>query len=109
MPIPQKKSVMQFFNLRSQLIWEFRDGIKEGRIAIGVTDARLVEDVTSIRYSISGDKVIKVESKDDHKKRIGRSPDALDAVVYAFADVSNEYGGGDVDFGGGLPKEGWGV
>jgi hypothetical protein len=33
--------------------------------------------------------VIKGESKDEIKKRIGRSTDAGDAVVYAFANLQD--------------------
>jgi hypothetical protein len=33
---------------------------------------------------------IRVESKDDIVKRIGRSPDKADATVYAFGEIENE-------------------
>ena len=80
-------SLYSFNNLRSQLWWELREALREGRLAFDVDDPRLYEDLTAPRYSISGDRTIKVESKDEIKKRIGRSTDAGDAVVYAFADL----------------------
>jgi hypothetical protein len=75
-----------FKNLRSYLWWQLRDLLREGDLAIGVQDSRLLEDVTAPRYSIGGDRMVVVESKDAIKKRIGRSTDAGDALVYALYD-----------------------
>lgn len=83
------ESVYSFQNLRSQLWWEFREAMRLGRLCFDVDDHRLVEDLTAPRYSVSGEKVIKVESKDEIRKRIGRSTDAGDAAVYAWADLGN--------------------
>ncbi|MEN6403214.1 MAG: hypothetical protein ABFD94_14850, partial [Armatimonadia bacterium] len=80
-------SVYSFNNLRSQLWWEFREALRQGEVCLDVEDHRLVEDLTAPRYSISGERQIKVESKDEIRKRIGRSTDAGDAVVYAWADL----------------------
>jgi phage terminase large subunit len=41
--------------------------------------------VSTRRYKIQSDKTLRAESKDDLKKRIGRSPDDADAPVLAFA------------------------
>ena len=78
-------SFFQFKNLRSQLWWELREKFRLGQICLDVDDTRLVEDLTAPRYSITSDKILMVESKDDIKKRIGRSTDAGDALVYAMA------------------------
>lgn len=86
-PIPRLSGFHTFFNLRSQLWWEFRERLRLGEISFGIEDNRLFEDLTALRYSVSGEKVIKIESKDDLKKRLGRSPDAGDAVVMAFAEI----------------------
>jgi len=88
----EDQSFFKFKNLRSQLWWEFREGLRKGEICLDVDDPKLVEDLTAPRYFISGDKVITVESKDEIKKRIGRSTDAGDAAVYAFARL--EHGDG---------------
>ena len=82
------ESMFRFANLRSQLWWEFREALRKGEICFETWDDRLIEDLTAPRYTVSGDKVIKVESKDEIRKRIGRSTDAGDAVIYAWADVS---------------------
>ena len=68
--------------------WLFREALRRGEICIDVDDPRLIEDLTAPRYSVDGDKNLTVESKDEIRKRIGRSTDAGDAVVYAWADVN---------------------
>jgi hypothetical protein len=46
---------------------------------------RLSAELRARRYKIQSDKTLRAESKDDIKKRIGRSPDDADALVLAFA------------------------
>lgn len=74
-----------FRNLRSQMWWQFREDCKNGRIKLNTKDEELLTDLTSPRYKIVNEKMIQVESKDDIKKRIGRSPDKGDALVYCNA------------------------
>jgi hypothetical protein len=78
----------RFFNLRSQMWWTLREQIKneEFHIAMPISDKltqELISDLTSPTFKIKGDKMIMVEAKEDIRKRIGRSPDLGDAVVYA--------------------------
>jgi hypothetical protein len=70
-----------FFNLRSQMWWYARELLRTGRATIGVNESKLIEDLTAPKYKMSADKKIKVESKDEIKKRIGRSTDYGDAFV----------------------------
>ncbi len=44
----------------------------------------LIGDLTTARYHTKDDKKVKVESKDDIKKRIGRSPDYGDSFLYGI-------------------------
>lgn len=83
----EEKTLYTFFNLRSQIWWEYREGLRKGEILLDVDDQELIEDLIAPRYSISGDKVLRVESKEATKRRLGRSPDAGDAAVYGYADV----------------------
>ena len=69
-----------FQNLRGQMYWQLREDLRHGRVAIPKIDT-LHAELTTPTYEIKGGKVI-VESKDAIKKRIGKSPDASDAVVY---------------------------
>ena len=72
-----------FNNLRSQMWWQARMDFQDERsdLSIMVDDDELVADLISPKYKIEGGK-IKVESKDEIKKRLGRSPNKGDAFVY---------------------------
>jgi hypothetical protein len=72
-----------FNNLRSQMWWYCREELRRGEINIQCINEEMFEDLTAPKYEITGDKVIKVESKKTIKERIGRSPDSGDAFVYA--------------------------
>jgi len=83
-----REYMFKFDNLRSQMWWELREKLRLGELCLPEELAdKLVGDLTSIRYTISGDKVISVESKKDLKKRLGRSTDWGDAYVYAEFDL----------------------
>jgi hypothetical protein len=75
----------EFKNLRSQMWWQFRTDVKERNIVIDSRDEELLTDLTAPKYEIKNETMIQVEPKDKIKKRIGRSPDKGDAVVYANA------------------------
>jgi len=86
-PVPRKDSFFTFKNLRSQMWWELREKFRTRQISLPEDIPEgLITDLTNIRYTISSDKVIKVEAKDEIKKRIGRSTDDGDALVYADFD-----------------------
>jgi hypothetical protein len=87
-----------FKDLRSQMWWEFREKLRLGQFRLILLNkrgeeeplpAKLIGDLTNIRYEISGDKVIEVEPKEGDspkwgvKARLGRSPDDGDALVSA--------------------------
>jgi hypothetical protein len=90
-----------FVNLRTQLYWQFREALTDPQRRVALPqDQALLSDLCSARYTVVGGK-IKVESKDEIIKRLGRSPDDGDAVIYASAEqTDNEmFMGGDyVDF-----------
>ena len=46
---------------------------------------RLINEVTSIRYRFTSDGRVRVESKDEMKKRGFSSPDVADALALSFA------------------------
>jgi phage terminase large subunit len=90
-----KRTFYTFKNYRSQFYWELRELFKDGLISLSQSYSKLNQDLTNIKYKITADKVVEIESKDDIKKRIGRSTDYGDALAYAFAPVKNrakEYG-----------------
>lgn len=94
-PIDRPGQFFKFKNLRSQIWWEAREKFRLGQFSLYLVNSRgeplplperLVGDLAAPQYEISGDKVITVESKDDLKKRLGRSPDEGDALVMAMFD-----------------------
>lgn len=77
----------KFPNQRSELWWMIRDLIKDQGIVLqGMDDAEVtIGQLCDPSWkSISGGK-IQVESKDETRKRLGRSPDDADALILAFA------------------------
>jgi len=71
----------QFVNLRTQMHWQLREDLRKGYIGLP-RDPALLEELVMAKYMVRGGKVV-LESKDDIKKRLGRSPNRADAVVYA--------------------------
>lgn len=74
-----------FANLRSQLVWKLREALEPSsghEIALPF-DRQLKVDLCAPRFKILKNG-IQIESKEDIKKRIGRSPDKGDAVMLAW-------------------------
>ena len=81
-----RKTELQFRNLRSQMWWVMREKLRKGECAITAEDSkRLIEDLCAPRYRLASEKTVEVEAKDKIKERLGRSPDDGDAAVYAEA------------------------
>ncbi len=77
-----------FADLTSELWWNLREMLDPAANHEAITlphDDELLGQLTSRRYSYTSRGQIKVESKDDMKKRGLPSPDRADAVVLAFA------------------------
>lgn len=81
---PSRSTAYTFRNLRSQMWWYAREALRCGRVCIDVEDPRLVDDLLAPRYKVTNDRQVQVESKEDMKKRLGRSPDRGDAFVYGL-------------------------
>lgn len=79
---------IRFVNARAEAWWKFRDELnpeREGGSAIALPDdPELLADLATptLEVKTSG---VQIESKDDIKKRLGRSPDKGDAVVMCLA------------------------
>ena len=81
----------QFVNLRAELYWKVAELFKAGDIAIP-DDPELISQLASIHYEFTRHG-IKIEDKEQVRKRIGRSPDEADALILSFADYA---GGNDL-------------
>lgn len=77
----------KFLNLRAELWWEVGRGLsaRGGWDLSGMDNAdTTVAQLLAPRWSVDPQGRIRVEPKDEIKKRIGRSPDNADALLLAF-------------------------
>lgn len=70
----------KYADLRAQMWWQLREDLQHGRIALP-RDEELFRDLTTPTWWTKAGKIW-VESKEDIRKRLGRSPDKGDACVY---------------------------
>ena len=82
----------KFYNLRAEIFWHLRKMFKpdkNGRSQISIpNDPTLKRELGEIRYKYSSERKIKIEAKDEMKKRLGNSPDKADALALAFFDTT---------------------
>lgn len=79
---------LAFVNQRAELYWKLREALdpSSGQDIALPDDRELAADLCSARWELTV-RGIKIEPKDDIMKRIGRSPDKGDSLVYASANV----------------------
>jgi hypothetical protein len=84
--------LLEFANRRAEAWWALRDALdpKNGFELALPPDDELLGDLTSPRYRRLPTGKIRVEEKDEVKKRLGRSPDRGDAVVMTLAPRYND-------------------
>lgn len=75
----------RFINARAENHWGFRERLESGNVDLPDI-ADLKSQLAGIKYAIQSDRRIKVESKDEMKKRGLSSPDMADGVINAFAE-----------------------
>lgn len=79
----------RFFNKRAELFWTLREKIDDIYIAFE-TDF-LDQELTSIAYGWDAkDARIKIESKDDIKSKLGRSPNDADSVALSMQPFTHK-------------------
>lgn len=82
----QGEDLYSFVSLRAQMYYEAREDLRTGRLIISSkihrrTVKQLKQELVVVKYKLQGGK-IKVESKEEIKKRLGKSPNLADAFVY---------------------------
>ena len=82
----------RFNRLRDELFWSAREWF-EARDCYMPEDDTLIAELTGIRYKYLSSGKLKIESKDEMKKRGQRSPDTADAFVLTFAGQGAVAGG----------------
>ena len=83
-----KSGLLTMFNLRTALWWGMREDLDpaNNRGVALPPDTKLAADLCAPRWKLQG-RQIRVESRDEIVKRIGRSPDRASAVLLARIDV----------------------
>ena len=89
-----KSGQLGFLNQRAEWWWGLREALdpSSGQDLALPPDAELRADLCAPRWRLSA-RGIQVESKEDIIKRIGRSPDRGDAVVYSLSAKSIAWAG----------------
>ncbi|NIV12903.1 MAG: hypothetical protein GWN62_16965 [Aliifodinibius sp.] len=86
-------SVWGFANLKAHIYWHFRERLNpknENPIAIP-DDPLFLADLRSVRFKIRGDK-IQIDSKEDMRKKLGRSPDRAEAAIISYyPEIRNSF------------------
>lgn len=77
-----------YANLKAELYWGLRQRFEATDVQ-GVTDEVAIGQLAGIRYEHNARGQIKIESKDDARKRGVKSPDRAEAVMLAFAPTGS--------------------
>lgn len=93
---------MRWLNARAAGYDSMRELMIEGKLDIDMNDKDLLDELMAIKYKFSPKGAIQIESKDDMRSRGMKSPDRLDAAMYACLDMSQLLGG---RFAGGKPGD----
>ena len=72
-----------YADLRAEGFWELRERFTSGRITIP-NDSELISELVSLCYRVDSTSRIRIESKEELRKRHQPSPDKADALMLAF-------------------------
>jgi hypothetical protein len=78
----------RWLNARAAGYDSLREQMLTGRLDIDLSDKDLLDEMMIIKYKFSPKGSIQIESKDDMRSRGLKSPDRLDAAMYAGLDMS---------------------
>ena len=85
----------RWYNARAYNFDSLREQLLEGKIDLDSDDKQLIDEMMMLRYKFSQAGSIQIESKDDMRSRGLKSPDNLDAAVYAAVDLKPVLGSPD--------------
>lgn len=75
----------EFVNLKAEMWWDIgRRGSEDKAWDLRAIDDRTAADLLTCKWALDTRGRVKVESKDDVRKRLGRSPDDADALLLAY-------------------------
>jgi phage terminase large subunit len=75
----------QYFNRRTEMWFDAKEWLKEGKIP---NDDNLIADLTAPLFTYTSKGQYRVESKEETKKRLGRSPDRGDSAIMAIQNTT---------------------
>jgi hypothetical protein len=78
-----------FLNIRAENYFGLKDKARAGALDLDASDETLFDELRGVVYEYDSKGAVKIESKDDMKRRGVKSPDAADAVWYACMDVES--------------------
>ena len=70
----------RFKNKRCEMYFSLREGLEQGKVSLP-DDEDLIADLSALRFDFDAAGRIVLESKDEVRKRLGRSPDRADALA----------------------------
>ena len=82
----QPHDTEHFLNARAEWYWQLRERFEKGTIDLDEADEELAAQLSNLKYKVTSNGKIQVESKEDMKKRGVSSPDRADAVMLSFAE-----------------------
>lgn len=77
----------KYINLRAELWFRGKEWLEKRNCSLMEADSRLIDELATVKYNFTSNGKIKVESKDDLKKRTRdkSSPDLADSFLLTFA------------------------
>jgi hypothetical protein len=84
-----------FSNLKSQCYDKLSQMLKERKVSINILDTSIVDDLTQELLAVKlkdvdKDNKVAVQSKDEMKKLLGKSPDLADSIMMRmYYDIKN--------------------
>ncbi|MCJ7830935.1 MAG: hypothetical protein MUP86_00205 [Dehalococcoidia bacterium] len=80
-----------FQNLRAELYWHLRERFRDRNIDLTRLSEpmydRLVGELAAIKFSYQSNGKLKIEAKEEARRRLGHSPDLADALMLAFCEA----------------------
>jgi hypothetical protein len=73
-------------NARAELYWKIREEFEAGQVDLDKADDVLAAQLGAIKWSVDSKGRIKIESKEDMRKRDLPSPDHADGFAYSWVD-----------------------
>ena len=73
----------EYCNAITEMFYEFNEFLKHGFVSMP-DDSELIEDLAGRKYEFDSKGRLRIESKDEFKKRFGRSPDKGDAFLMTW-------------------------